>query len=478
MACLSCRSINETLLSSCVCATKGGEKVEEVYSFLDSGFPLDSGSEKICPSSNLHTLLRTNYYPQNPSELTQIRTLLNTAKISLTSLDSDIAHVQQVLSTLFTKRATLQHTISSHQSLLSPIRRLPNELLSEIFLSRVSVCGGSGGDIGSSLSFTHLHTDALWTILQVCSLWRTIAQLTPRLWNTLRIDLTSLKGKPRAYKNLLTRLSICFANFLPTALPLNFAITGTHYQDSAHLLPLIEALCTHADRWGKVYFCPYTTNILASWNLDPKLRNLSSTPQLSALGLTSFNPIPGFIQTPTRFTHTPRLCRLALYDYRQVATTTSDTHASFLPPFCSQLTHLYLDSCPYSAYSEILSYLPRLMHLEILNKYQQSTRFLDTSSPTQQGSIHLPELRTLKATGWLSNLCFLLPQFDIPMIEMIEMLALAEKCHPCTCAVVKKRMVNDWVETLRTGVRVNITHMASWEVKTSTDEGIVEFLFG
>ncbi|KAJ3563402.1 hypothetical protein NP233_g8963 [Leucocoprinus birnbaumii] len=318
MACLNCRLRTEAILCVCVCQTREICKTEEKYSCRTSVSLLGSGSEQTRPDFNAHDLLRTNYHPVSASDLSRIHSSLDLAQKSLAYLDSDIAHVEQVLSNLLTKRQSLHRSIASQRSLLSPIRRLPNELLSEIFLSRAPFCGNGDGDVGLSASFTDLQTDSLWTITQVCSLWRTVAQWTPCLWNTLLIDLSSLKGKTRAYNNLFTRLSTCLENIRPTALPLNFAIIGTHFQDSAHLLPLIEALCTHADRWSKVYFCPYTTNILASSNLDPKFRNLSSTPQLSAIGLWSFSPTPGFIQTPTRFAHAPNMRKLAIYDYRSL----------------------------------------------------------------------------------------------------------------------------------------------------------------
>ncbi|XP_006463425.1 hypothetical protein AGABI2DRAFT_45856, partial [Agaricus bisporus var. bisporus H97] len=95
------------------------------------------------------------------------------------SINSDIASIQAVLQHLSLERSSLEKSYDTHVSVLSPIRRLPNELLSEILLSR-------GHDIlfpAETLpSLTNLYDDSLWLILQVCALWRSIALSTPLFW--------------------------------------------------------------------------------------------------------------------------------------------------------------------------------------------------------------------------------------------------------------------------------------------------------
>jgi hypothetical protein len=379
-------------------------------------------------------------------------------------INSDIASIQAVLQHLSLERSSLETSINSHVSLLSPIRRLPNELLSEIFLSREHDVLLSANTTPSR-PFTNLYDDSLWHILQVCAHWRSIALSTPKLWNCLLIDLTLLKGNPTNYAGLQTRLQICLSH--SAALPLNFGVIGTHFQDSTNLVPLITTLCSHSHKWANVYFCPYATNILASW-LPASYQHLS-TSQLVSLGLTSFNPSPGFIQTsPPQFNHIPSLTRLALHDYR----TNSATSFSPSPSFCRHLTHLYLNSCPYYAYDDILSHVPSLTHLETFNKYQHSARSPNITP------ISLPNLISFKATGWLNNLCFLLPHLQTPSIRRIDIIALEEECHPCTCGIVKRRIINEWIQTLGGGVQVAVVDaLGEDDVITSADRNIITFLF-
>jgi hypothetical protein len=381
-------------------------------------------------------------------------------------INSDIASIQAVIQHLSSERSSLETSINSHISLLSPIRRLPNELLSEIFLSREHDVLLSANTT-SSRPLTSLSDDSLWHIIQVCALWRSVAFSTPRLWNCLLIDLEFLKESPTTYACLQTRLQTCLSH--SAALPLNFGVIGTYSQESANLVPLITTLCSHSHKWANVYFCPYATTILANW-LPTSNRHLS-TSQLVSLGLTSFNPSPGFIQiSPAQFNHTPSLTRLALHDYRGQTNSTTTTTSS--PSFCQHLTHLYLNSCPYYTYDDILSHVPSLTHLETFNKYQHSAR-----SPTTT-PIHLPNLITFKITGWLNNLCFLLPHLQIPSIQRIDIIVLEEECHPCTCGVVKRRIINEWIQTLGAGVQVAVVDAPGEDdVAMSADHNIITFLF-
>ncbi|KAF9450604.1 hypothetical protein P691DRAFT_788910 [Macrolepiota fuliginosa MF-IS2] len=262
---------------------------------------------------------------------------------------------------------------------LPPIHRIPNELLSNFFLSCLS-------SSSSSIPFLNLHTDTLWSILQVCRFWRNVAFSTPRLWCTLLIDLAPLKSPPPPhYTHLHTRLLTCLSHSGPNV-PLSFAlIGGTQSGHHDFILPLLTSLCTFSHRWSTVYFSPYITNILSSSKqLAPlglgrrfNFRHLSlSTPNLTPLGLLPHSVSPGF-----GFTQIP-----------------------------------------------------------------DSTQF--TSTP-----------------------------------HVVNLTAIEEQCHPCTCATIKRRMLNGWAETLKKSstpddVQITLTYTPSPPPSsTSTDNELIHFLF-
>lgn len=80
----------------------------------------------------------------------------------------------------------LQEYISQHQALLSPLRRFPPEVLSEIFLHLTP-------EYNSDI------TDADLPIFLggICDYWRQVALSTPRLWSTVRFNVREDNEKSR-----------------------------------------------------------------------------------------------------------------------------------------------------------------------------------------------------------------------------------------------------------------------------------------
>jgi hypothetical protein len=85
-------------------------------------------------SSPLLHLLNTNDAP-SVSEVGLIQnTLLMSQSRLAASLRDEISRVQSVMDDLVKEQAAVQRCFEEHKALLSPIRRLPAELLSTIFM--------------------------------------------------------------------------------------------------------------------------------------------------------------------------------------------------------------------------------------------------------------------------------------------------------------------------------------------------------
>ncbi|KAF7299768.1 hypothetical protein HMN09_00982700 [Mycena chlorophos] len=119
--------------------------------------------------SSFSTLLNTNYCP-NDAEIAEIRSLLESPRIRLRELEDNIRQFQ-------TQRDELVAHIATHEALLSPIRRVPVDILQEIFLA----CLPEGRNCVMSAN------DAPLLLGRVCSHWRTLAYQTPALWTRLHI---------------------------------------------------------------------------------------------------------------------------------------------------------------------------------------------------------------------------------------------------------------------------------------------------
>ncbi|KAF8530792.1 hypothetical protein JB92DRAFT_2856481 [Gautieria morchelliformis] len=84
-----------------------------------------------------------------------------------------VASTRCRIDTLTAERATLQREVTLALAYISPIRRLPQELLREVFL----------------ISFEH-NPKCAWGHASVCALWRRIALSMPKLWSKIRLETT------------------------------------------------------------------------------------------------------------------------------------------------------------------------------------------------------------------------------------------------------------------------------------------------
>ncbi|KAK0466613.1 hypothetical protein IW261DRAFT_1321903, partial [Armillaria novae-zelandiae] len=66
------------------------------------------------------------------------------------------------------------------KTILSPCRRLPNELLINIFIR----CSSLHDGLDSPLDPHALH----WALLYVCRKWREVAIGTPEIWSSIHLD--------------------------------------------------------------------------------------------------------------------------------------------------------------------------------------------------------------------------------------------------------------------------------------------------
>lgn len=88
--------------------------------------------DSITPSPSPNRL-RTNYVP-SLLEAYQIRSALSQVDNEISKLDDVLAQLKVIQDRLLLKREMLQRFSKEHIGLLSPIRRLPPEILTEIFL--------------------------------------------------------------------------------------------------------------------------------------------------------------------------------------------------------------------------------------------------------------------------------------------------------------------------------------------------------
>ncbi|KAF8127747.1 hypothetical protein K438DRAFT_1646022 [Mycena galopus ATCC 62051] len=118
--------------------------------------------------------LGTNYCPTD-AEVDQIKGLLVEPCPKLKRLDDEIVAMQKALDKLAQERDALGAYVDAHRILISPLRRLPLDVIEEIFMA----CLPTHRNCVMSAQ------EAPVILGRICSSWRTISLSTPSLWSRL-----------------------------------------------------------------------------------------------------------------------------------------------------------------------------------------------------------------------------------------------------------------------------------------------------
>ncbi|KAJ8076349.1 hypothetical protein PM082_000770 [Marasmius tenuissimus] len=130
--------------------------------------------------------VRSDYVPQDEQAL-QAMEQLETDKKTIRLYNAEITRLQTALGKLVEGKNKVERRMKERRAMVSAIRRLPGEILSEIFLRCISP-----GEYSFSADHTGVRARTL-NISQVCSRWRTIINAIPKLWSSLHIDLYEIK---------------------------------------------------------------------------------------------------------------------------------------------------------------------------------------------------------------------------------------------------------------------------------------------
>ncbi|KAJ7471557.1 hypothetical protein B0H11DRAFT_1867742 [Mycena galericulata] len=123
-----------------------------------------------CPYPDL---LSSNTVPSD-SQLPVIHDALQRAEEGIVARTHMILQLQDQLAELENQRSELDIFVKRHRAAVSTLRRLPSEILLEIF---------------AHCRDDNLTNNAPWGIVRVCSRWRAVALASPRLWSHFSVQL-------------------------------------------------------------------------------------------------------------------------------------------------------------------------------------------------------------------------------------------------------------------------------------------------
>ncbi|KAJ2930348.1 hypothetical protein H1R20_g6769, partial [Candolleomyces eurysporus] len=205
--------------------------------------------------------LDTNYVPSS-NEIRYIQSLVEERQKLVDALDKEI----QVLANRREEHATF---VKKHSDLLSPIRRVPNDILSFIFLTCLPLNSPTRRP-------TKLSNDHPAVVLShVCQRWRQLALNTALLWTVIDIDIPSLpdagecmfQGEMSWWERRLeaidemTRTWISRSANCTLTVSFSGGLPGRHFfreealcaAASQSVSSIVDALCDVSSRWKSLY---------------------------------------------------------------------------------------------------------------------------------------------------------------------------------------------------------------------------------
>ncbi|KAJ7078581.1 hypothetical protein B0H15DRAFT_860190 [Mycena belliarum] len=141
------------------------------------------------------TKLKTNYVPSD-AEVEEIHNALIEPLQQLALLDDRIARMQEAMDELIAERAWLKGEIEDHKALISPIRRVPQDVLETIF----TAC------LPKAHNALINAREAPLLLGHICSYWQGVAHSMPTLWTSIYIPSAST-GRPQAPAAVVPRFA-------------------------------------------------------------------------------------------------------------------------------------------------------------------------------------------------------------------------------------------------------------------------------
>lgn len=341
----------------------------------------------------IHPVLACSNNAPSFSQTQDILKSIAHGKSELLSLQTEIRQAKEALASLEQKQESMKSLLMHQESLLSPIRRIPPEILGQIFLELRGlsdpICFGDEA----------LENVGLWSLLHVCRFWREVALSYSELWSEFNIirqpfSRPSERGENMTLRRILRLTKHCTS--YSGSRPLKFVFDGDE-----RLLCAARLLALQSTRWSSVVFNSFP--VLQA--LEPEIHD--QLPTLHSLGLDASGKEWDPLEYPLRlFSRAPSLTRLSLGDF-------DHPQDRFIFPW-HQITH-------FTSFG-LRQFLPILPLMRSLVSF---TSIKDICRPDEiQGRVPLPNLEHLEV---ISNSPTTIQIFDVLCTPKLSSLCLFSK---------------------------------------------------
>lgn len=362
----------------------------------------DTSNEQIPPVDFAH-LLCSNESPSDP-ELDHI--IMTKARLPqrISILDGEIARAIERLESLKAERTRAAQDLDDATVAFNPVRRLPEDILSHIFIACRPDDVPPGPTDADSLDIRQ----APWTLVRVCSRWRLVGNSYPLLWSSVYIDLDnmSLPSKP-----LRTTFLLGLHLHLSSSTPLSIS-----FRSESHIVPwdypLLQVLLPSSPRWRSAEFVlkPASLQILSPirGSLE-SLRELSMRiiPEVIEEGAGNGTGETTTVEGFDYFEFAPELTILHLWSV-------GDVLNKFIFPWSQISEYIWKDETGDVPIPQHLDVLRRAIHVESLDLHTG----VHLNNATTLRLVTLPELTALslreEESGGISAL---LPWLMLPKLD-------------------------------------------------------------
>lgn len=283
--------------------------------------------------SSFQYLVKTNDPPPE-SEAQRLRNILQEAHDDIGRLDRKVARLLAAAKEVQEERDAFQRSIDPYTAIVSPIRRIPPEVIMMIF-----------AHLREPHYEVYITSEGPWVLGQICRLWRSIALSCSELWSSMSLHTFTYECSsriPSIHSHLRTALLRTGQRELEIDFPRNFK----HF----------DVMEPHYSRFKRID-CSFTPSSLLS-GLARSKQPYPSLTQMSITVLLGEDLTPFETETVVdAFEHTPRLRTLSLCGFLQ-------PEKVFRLPW-DQLTVIELKDIDISVMSNILRLVPGLEKLKI-----------------------------------------------------------------------------------------------------------------
>ncbi|KAJ6513687.1 hypothetical protein C8R47DRAFT_617340 [Mycena vitilis] len=217
------------------------------------------------------------------SEMTPIRQLVSEGAHMLGVLDGQIHELENLLAQVIRKRKEVADQVRRNQAIISPIRRIPQEVICEVF-DRVALSDNDAEEDANELNAPP------WYLGHICRSWRASALSCPQLWRSITIP----RSPPSPRDRLLVETQILRSAH--TSLKVHwFASTHGDVPDPR----VVELLLAQCHRWKTLSLNLHGKRVDLNWLL-PLDGHLLSLEKLIILNSPMDSVVPNIFATAPR----------------------------------------------------------------------------------------------------------------------------------------------------------------------------------